>query len=302
MTNQPVDSMGRPELEAALSYATCGWSVFPVHSTAEGSCSCEGTVCTSPGKHPRTKHGFKDASSDAGVIRDWWRRWPNANIGLPTGQPSGVWVLDVDPRHGGGDSLDELEATYGLLPESVEVLTGGRGRHIYFRWTPGGPGNSEGKLGSGLDVRGEGGYVILPPSNHASGGIYEWEASSHPDDLDVADAPDWVIARLSASPEHTNHSRSTDSVIPWGYRRSVLLSLGGLMRSKGMTAEAIEAAFLAENSQRCEPPLERDEVVKLANDIANRYSPTSPIETTGTLNFLSPSDWLSQSEEPTEWH
>jgi hypothetical protein len=68
-----------------------------------------------------------------------------------------------------------------------------------------------------------------------------------------------------------------------------------------MTAEAIEAALLAENSQKCDPPLERDEVVELANDIANRYSPTSPMETAGTLNFLSPSDWLSKPEEPIDW-
>ena len=240
-------------LDAALAYAASGWPVFPIHGAAEGSCSCGNTDCTSPGKHPRTEHGFKDASSDVGVIRDWWRRWPTANIGLPTGQPPGIWVLDVDPRHGGGDSLGELEAKYNPLPDSVEVLTGGGGRHIYFRWTPEGPRNSEGKLGPGLDVRGEGGYVLLPPSSHLSGRVYEWEASSHPDDLVAANPPDWLLKLLSGPGSRRRQAGPLPERLTDGVRNSSLLSLAGSMRSRGSSQETIDAALLAENKTKGQP-------------------------------------------------
>ena len=254
-------------LDAALASAVSGWPVFPIHSAAAGSCSCGNTACTSPGKHPRTEHGFKDASSDVGVIRDWWQRWPTANIGLPTGQPSGIWVLDVDPRHGGGDSLDELETKYSPLPGSVEVLTGGGGRHIYFRWTPEGPRNSEGKLGPGLDVRGEGGYVLLPPSSHLSGRVYEWEASSHPDDLVAANPPDWLLKLLSGPGSRRRQAGPLPERLTDGVRNSSLLSLAGSMRSRGSSQDAIDAALLAENKTKGQPPLEETEVM----DIAHRY-------------------------------
>jgi len=122
-------------LEAALAYAQRGWPVFPVYSLgAEGLCTCGNPECTSPGKHPRTAHGLDDATTDEARIREHWTRWPEANVGVVTGRVSGLLVLDIDPRHGGDDSLEELKRRCGgTLPETVEALTGGGGRHLLFR-------------------------------------------------------------------------------------------------------------------------------------------------------------------------
>ncbi len=147
---------------AALAYAARGWPVFP----------CQGKI-------PRTPHGFQDATTDGTQIRQWWARWLDATIGVPTGVASGLVVLDIDPRHGGEESLATLIAAHGPLPETVESRTGGGGRHLFFQHPGGYVPNSSGRLGPGLDIRGDGGYVIVPPSLHASGQRYEW--TRHPE-------------------------------------------------------------------------------------------------------------------------
>jgi len=99
--------------DEALNYATrLGWAVLPVHNMANGKCSCGDPSCTSPGKHPRVRHGVNDATIDPAKILGWWRTWADANIGIATGAISNIWVLDVDPRHAGDDTLFGLEQTY----------------------------------------------------------------------------------------------------------------------------------------------------------------------------------------------
>ena len=125
---------------AAVWYATQGLPVLPLHSAPGGFCSCGnpghapgGKEETKAGKHPRTLHGFKDATTDLALIEAWWKQWPDANIGIPTGTPSGLLVLDVDPRNGGQESLDGLIVEHGRFPDTAEQMTGGGGRHIIFR-------------------------------------------------------------------------------------------------------------------------------------------------------------------------
>lgn len=156
-------------LTAALWYATRKKPVFPLHSVDEaGRCSCGGKPGCKPGKHPRIRNGHHGASTDPNRIRSWWSQWPDANIGIPTGESSGLLVLDIDDH--GSASLEALEAKHGQLPETLTVGTGGGGRHIYFRYRTGSDiRNSTGKVGSGLDVRGEGGYVVAPPSRTDKG-------------------------------------------------------------------------------------------------------------------------------------
>jgi len=119
-------------VEAALGYTKRGWRVFPVHTPTNGGCSCGDATCDNIGKHPRTAHGFKDATIDEGIIRQWWARCPDANIGVATGVDSNLVVVDVDPRHGGDDTLTDLIAQQGPLPDTVEQQTGGKGRQLFF--------------------------------------------------------------------------------------------------------------------------------------------------------------------------
>ena len=188
----PSMSRGTTMLDHALAYALAGWAVFPCHNIASGRCTCGSPKCKSPGKHPRTRNGFKGATSDESLIRDWWGQWPDANIGGATGTPSGRVVLDVDPRSGGDESLAKLEREHDRLPETVLSLTGGAGQHLLFRPNSYRLKSVNGKLGPGLDFKADGGYVVLPPSGHASGATYEWDTQRHPDRVQLADLPEWI--------------------------------------------------------------------------------------------------------------
>lgn len=162
-------------LGAALVYARRRVPVFP---------------CEPGGKRPLTYNGFWDATTETRRIRTWWSRWPTANVGVPTGGYSGLLVLDVDVRGGGFERLAVLEREHGPLPKTARARTGGGGVHVYFKY----PAeervrNSAGTLGPGLDVRGEGGYVVVPPSR--TDGSYAWTDRSPP-------APAmWLLARLA---------------------------------------------------------------------------------------------------------
>jgi hypothetical protein len=138
-------------------------------------------------KAPATRHGFKDATHDRGVVDGWWKGWPEQNIGIATGKASGVWVLDVDGEKGEA-SLAALIAQHGPLPATIEAITG-KGRHIYFRYAEG-IGSTAGRLGPGLDTRGDDGYVVAPPSLHPSGRRYAWSVDSGDG---FAEAPGWLV-------------------------------------------------------------------------------------------------------------
>lgn len=160
--------------DAACGYASFGFRVVPVASiTGAGHCSCGRRNCSASGKHPIISGWRREASNDPDVIRRWWRRWPHANVGIATGKMSNVIVVDIDPRHGGDASLKELEAALGELPKSVRVRTGGGGLHIYLR-QPGFEIRNSAGIAPGVDIRGDGGLVVAPPSRHVSGGLYEW--------------------------------------------------------------------------------------------------------------------------------
>ena len=182
--------------EAALWYAEHGWPVVPLHSCEDGACSCQRSGCGSPGKHPRTRHGLKDASTSPEAVAAWWQMWPTANVGVVTGAASGVVVLDIDPRHAGEASLVEMVRHYGELPETVEALTGGGGRHLIFAH-PGGEVPNRANIRPGIDVRGDGGYIVVAPSVHVSGRPYSWRPGHAPDELQPAPMPTWLRELLT---------------------------------------------------------------------------------------------------------
>lgn len=178
MSNHTTD--GRLLL-AALGYAAHGWPVFP---------SKPKTKC------PATRRGFKAASTDTTKIRRWWRDGPDKNVAIVTGQGSGIIVVDVDPRNGGNDTLAELEAEHGKLPATIEALTGGGGRHLYFKHPGGRIKSRANTLGAGLDVKADGGYIIAPPSVHECGKGYAWVASRDPAAIELAEPPTWLLEIL----------------------------------------------------------------------------------------------------------
>jgi hypothetical protein len=247
------DAAAGEALAAALVYAGRGWPVFPCR-----------------GKRPHVKNGLHDAATDRLTVERWWTRiWPGANVAIRAGSESGLLVLDVDGE-AGADALAALEREHAELGATVECLTGGGGRHLYFAHPGGELRNSAGRLAPGLDVRGDGGYVIAPPSRHSSGGRYEWSVDGHPDELEPAQAPAWLLEGLRARRNGT--APPVGEAIPEGARNAELASLAGTMRRRGMDEAAIRAALRETNRLRCRPPLDEGEVASIAASIT-RYRP-----------------------------
>lgn len=260
-----------PPVVWARRYVERGWLVFPVHHIgADGMCSCGREGCSSPGKHPRTSSGLKEGTNDLEQIEGWWERWPQANIGIVTGASSGLVVLDVDVDKGGEESLKELEAAHAELPTTTIAVTGSGGLHYFFRHPDVDVRNSAGKLGSGLDVRGDGGYVVAPPSNHSSGGNYEWLFSL--DEQEPAELPEWLLRLMHEAPRAARTSSKVVTerdVIPKGKRNSTLTSIAGGLRAQGLEETELIAALREINSRRGNPPLSDGEVEAIARSIAN---------------------------------
>lgn len=196
-------------LDAALAYAARGWPVLPVHHVVmdgdgDPACSCSlGLTCKSKGKHPRINGWAESASTDEATIRAWWQRWPQANVGIRTGAP-GPDVLDLDQKSGGLDTLTYLDGE-GDLGEPLVIETGGGGKHFYYAASGLRTRAPACSHLPGLDTRGEGGFVVAPPSAHASGKRYEFSFDCFSDaDASNLDAlaqpgplPVWLQQRLA---------------------------------------------------------------------------------------------------------
>jgi len=284
-------------VDSAVAYARRGWPVLPLHTVTGGRCSCGRGDCASPGKHPLTAHGLKSAVADEPIIREWWARWPDANVGIATGPASGLLVLDVDPRHGGDETLAELEARYGKLPDTVEALTGGGGRHLLFQHPGGSVGNSAGKLGFGLDIRADGGYIVAPPSRHVTGRPYEWDVSSHPDDVPIAPAPAWLLELLRPACSHGTDSTEARDWLKLlqgardGQRHAVAAQIAGHYLGIGWRPEEVEGRLLGFAAQCTPPYTKREEIAdikRIVKDLAakdgarkNALDPLAPLRALG---------------------
>lgn len=239
-----------------LQYALRGWRLFPVKARD---------------KRPLIDDWPHQATDEEERFRLWFKRFPDCNRAVATGPESGVFVLDVDGEQGRA-SLQTLELRGCGLPQTLITQTG-RGSHIWLGWPSNGTvvRNSAGKIAPGIDVRGAGGYVIVPPSIHPSGTAYEFVDENTP----IAAAPEWLLEKLaqpSAAPEPRTSVAQT-KVIPTGQRRNTLLSLAGAMRRAGAEQAEIDVALMVANNARCEEPLDESEVKELARDVASRYSP-----------------------------
>jgi len=256
-------------------YVSMGWHLFPIHSIGDDKrCSCGTKDCDNAGKHPRTSHGFKDATIDPIDLMEWLERWPSMNVGLATGAISNVVVLDLDEKedYSGSTSLEVLEREHGKLPPTLTSTTGGGGKHYFFLYPddveklP----SSVGKIARGMDFRADGGYVVLPPSNHKSGSRYRWNNFG----IHIAPLPEWIQkAALKKSPTLSIESlRKKAKEIPIGTRNPTLFFIASKLRgTRGLEEEELFDEVWKHNLEHCKPPLEESEVRALAKNVANRY-------------------------------
>src|SRR3990167_7626736 len=281
-------------LESALEYARAGMPVVPLHSIRSGKCTCGDQNCPAPGKHPRTKNGLKDATTDETSIKKWWSKsqWPNASIAGVGGE---FLCLDVDSKSGGLDSLEDLIADNAQLPDTAVSLTGlypeGRGRHYWFRLPKNTNLASAVGVREGIDIRCARGYAVMPPSPHVSGVNYEWVVPFE----EIEEAPDWV---MDLAPAATTGDSSWTPIkgfrmskevkmflsgkfeVPLGEQRIFLCKAARSVLTTGKTVDET-ADVLFEAIQECDQDEERpwvyEDVVYLVEDMF-RSPPSSALE------------------------
>lgn len=254
-------------------YIAIGWKIFPCHTvTPNGACTCGKPDCSSKGKHPRIANGVKSASSDSGQIAAWLQQFPYTNWGLACGIDSGILAIDIDPSKGGAESFDEFEMNMGdLVPPTLVQGTGGGGRHIIYALPQGANVGNPTNWLQGVDIRGTNGYIIVEPSNHASGGTYNWinwpiRPTMAPDGLVAA-----IVGKGGGSGRRGGEESlpSTDEIIqgiPEGNRDDYIFRLScRLRRQLGENSRrSIELLMLAA-ARNSTPPFPDEEALKCVN-------------------------------------
>ncbi len=251
-------------LNAALSYASKGWPVFPLGG--------------SDGKKPVTKHGVKDATTEPDIITEWWARWPDANVGIACGQKS-FDVVDIDGQKGEEALINWLNEK-GIFDEGKADLNStlisftAKGKHLCFQHT--GKLKNLVRAAEDIDIRTDGGYIVAPPSLHReTGKIYAWGQGHSPDDISPAPFPDWLLQYLQSGNSKGGSSSlfSEEEIkVKEGERNQTLFRQAASARSRGLGKPAIVAMLQAVNATQCEPPLAPDEVERIASSAAE-YPP-----------------------------
>jgi hypothetical protein len=241
-------------IRTALALAARGFHIFP---------------CRPRDKRPATANGLKDATTEPDIIQAWWQQQPDNNIAIATGAASAIFVVDVDGLEAEA-TLRRLEAEHGALPATVEVITA-RGRHIYFKWPQEPVRNSAGKIGTHIDVRGDGGYVLCPPSIHPSGRRYCWSVDSA---NRIADVPGWLLAKQKgvaiATTTPSPEWRALIEGVGEGARNCSLAKLAGHLLRHHVNAFVTLGLLQAWNAINCKPPLPTAEVEQIVNSIAGK--------------------------------
>jgi len=256
-------------IDRALSYAKSRFPVFPCcYPDKDGNCGCgRGHQEREVGKVPITRNGLNDATTHESKVKEYWSLYPQANIGIAI--PPGYFVLDVDISHNGFESLEKLQNEVCELPKTLQITTGTGGAHFWYNTYR--EIRNTARLGGyeGLDIRGIGGYVIAPPSIHRNGLPYErspvW---SGPITLAPPELIDFCLKKPVAQSSLGNDSGELFE----GERNDSLARDAGAMRRRGFSEQAILQALLITNAERCQPPLDDNEVKTIAKSI-NRYTP-----------------------------
>lgn len=209
-------------------------------------------------------------------VRAWYEKWPNANVGIVTGQISNLIVIDIDPAHKGEESLADLTDRFGALPATVSVCSGGGGRHLYFAATADPvPVRSRVSVAPGIDVRAEGGMVVAPPSNHPSGGRYRWIVDVDAVE-DLAAPPRWLVRLVQSPRPHAGHGvhywrQLAVEGVNEGERNSTIAAFTGHLLWCGVDLEVIKELLLCWNRVRARPPLDDDEVLRTVDSIQRTH-------------------------------
>ena len=236
--------------EWALYYASMGLAVFPLRPKD---------------KRPATVNGCKAATTNKEQIAGWWDKHPDSNIGIATGRLSGGLVvidLDIDENKGvnGYDSLKAWQRENGELQETWQSITGRGGYHLLYMSAS----THKNRVGlyEGIDIRGDGGYIVAPPSIHPNGRKYEWEQG--PDEIAIAQADRRVADFLKGTVPVKQEKQDVPPMekIPEGCRTDAMVRLVGRLKGDGLTDGAIRAAVREENEKLCVPPLTERELEK----------------------------------------
>lgn len=260
-------------LAAALQFARYHWSVIPMRARD---------------KRPLIKWlEYQHRLATESEINQWYQQWTSANVGIVTGAISGLVVLDIDPRHGGEQSLVQLEKAYGSLPVTPEVRTGGGGRHVYFKH-PGGVIHNRVGLEPGIDLRGDGGCVVAPPSIHSSGKAYTWVGGHEPEKVALAELPEWLLRLVGNDPKSSGYSpgywrQLLRKGVAMGVRNNTIASLSGHLLAHDVDPDVVMELLLCWNRIRCSPPLDDDEVIQTVLNISrlHRQDPPEKQRSTG---------------------
>ena len=248
--------------ETIHEYMGRGWSTIPIRAGD---------------KRPLVRwEEFQHRHPSEAEARGWFCQWPEAGIGVVTGAISGLVVVDVDAGHGGNESLEQLEREHGPMPTTVECGTGGGGRHLYFAH-PGGLVRNKIGLAPGVDIRADGGYVVAPPSLHASGLRYVWVEGRTPESSAIAPLPDWILREAVEETTRRGHPiaywrRLVCEGVPVGERNNTIASLAGHLLRHGVDAAVVMELLLCWNRTRCRPPLADVEVAAVVTSISRLHA------------------------------
>ena len=280
-SNIPRPTKEPPMLNSALYYLKCGWNVIPV------------TQNKKPFLPSWQEYQHRKVTENE--LHEWWTRWPNAGVAIITGAISGIIVIDIDSKAG----LESVEPYIKI--GTLIVNTGGGGKHYYFRH-PGGIVSNVVRFLPGVDCRGDGGYVIAPPSKHQSGRRYHWE---DPETI-MTDISPGLLAQIRLGPERLRTEAGDWAAdVPRGERDAELTRRAGRLLRKGIPAAECLSIVLAMNIVHCKPPLDEKQVYKIVHSIANREAAKPdniPGRTTTQFTVLSQKEMLRKyGDDETRW-
>jgi hypothetical protein len=298
-------------LDATLEYAHQGWHVFPVHGIRDGQCTCGVADCRDAGKHPRIKGWPTAATTDPNQIMQWWRQWPDANIGAACG-PSGILVLDTDPRNGGDSSYSKLVELHGEIVAPT-AATGGGGKHRFFS-KPQGSNITAKSLGDdypGIDIKADGGYVLLPPSMHRSGQRYKWEVPTTIPALDAfPQPPEWLIDQLRHKHNRGNGIAGASAIRPSaisnGHRNKSAFDIACTLARQNLNEQALfaELSVMRNNGlfeDSADDPLDDAEIARIAASAIRTVTQTAAAAGSADPPLLTMADLLTGPIDPEQW-